>query len=63
MREHGEKIEVNFGYTFPINVCKKCEVEFIILRVLSNGNVWEQTGNKLGLLRCPYCGEKVGISE
>jgi DNA-directed RNA polymerase subunit RPC12/RpoP len=63
MRKHGEEIEVNFGITLPVNVCKNpnCMADFIVLRVLENGNVWEQVGNGIGLLRCPYCGEKVGI--
>ncbi|RYI30473.1 hypothetical protein EVU96_08655 [Bacillus infantis] len=62
MRKHGERITVNFGIDLTVNVCKnpKCEAEFILHRVMHNGDVWEQTGNKIGLLHCPYCSEKVG---
>lgn len=63
MREHGEKIEVNFGITMPVNVCKnpECMQDFIVLNVKENGDVWEQVGNGYGGLHCPYCTQKVGV--
>ncbi len=60
MRKHGEKVEVSFNVRIPVNVCNKCREEFILLRVVDHSNeIWEQVANGLGLLHCPYCGEKL----
>lgn len=56
-------VTVNFGVKLPVNVCKNsnCGQEFILLKVRHDDDVWEQVGNGMGLLHCPYCAEKVGI--
>ena len=63
MRKHGDNTEVLFGFNFPVNVCKnpECGQEFILLKVMDSGEVWEQIGNGMGKLHCPYCKEKVGV--
>jgi hypothetical protein len=65
VREHGEKIVVDFGVKLPVNVCKnpECRKEVVILFVRENGDVWEQIGNKFGGLYCPYCTRELGRKE
>jgi hypothetical protein len=59
MPKHGERVEINIGATFPINVCsnEECEQKFVLLNYREGRSIWEQVANGAGKMYCPYCGE------